>query len=316
MVEVAAESRVEPLELGGVAAQDDAEQPGQHPQLRELAGRRVLPPVEDLAGDPADLPVVGHLGEQRPVEVVGVAEVVAEPVGQRLAVERTHGGRLLGGLAVSGRRPSRPGGSAAAMAVGDGWCGVRGATGGGARAVAARRRTEAARAWSRWRSHALGRAAGTTRGRADADGCRRTTGAGRAAAARAPRRAGRADPAAARDHHGAVTARALCRPIVESPTGGPPGLVAAWAGERAAEAGRQPRPRDDRRVPRLRQGGLGAAAQRGQRAGAGRRPGRRPPRRCSARHTRGSGSSSRPVASRCAATTATTCSARTRRSPS
>ena len=90
MVEVAAEGGVEALELGGVTAQHDAEQAGQQPQLRELARVGVLPPLEDLAGDPADLPVVGHLGEQRPVEVVGVAEVVAEPVGQRLAVEGTH----------------------------------------------------------------------------------------------------------------------------------------------------------------------------------------------------------------------------------
>ena len=92
MVEVAAEARVEALELRGVAAQHDPEQPGQHPQLGELPGRRVLPAREDLAGDALDLPVVGHPREQRTVEVVGVAEVVAEAVGQRRAVEGTHAG--------------------------------------------------------------------------------------------------------------------------------------------------------------------------------------------------------------------------------
>ena len=43
VVEVAAERGVEALELGGVTAQHDAEQPGQHPQLRELPGGGVLP---------------------------------------------------------------------------------------------------------------------------------------------------------------------------------------------------------------------------------------------------------------------------------
>ena len=43
VVEVAAQGRVEALELGRVAAQHDAEQPGQHAQLRDLAGRGVLP---------------------------------------------------------------------------------------------------------------------------------------------------------------------------------------------------------------------------------------------------------------------------------
>ena len=77
---------------------------------------------------------------------------------------------------------------------------------------------------------------------------------------------------------------ALCRPIVEVfHSGCTPGLVAAWAGERAAEAGRQPGPRDDRRVPRLRQGGLGAPAQRGQRPGPRRGPGRRAPGRAQRR---------------------------------
>ena len=119
VVEVPAERRVEALELGGVAAQHDAEQPRQHPQLGELAGGRVLPPVEDLAGHPADLPVVGHLGEQRAVEVVGVAEVVAEPVGQRVAVEGTHGGRLLVRLGrLRGRRTSPTGLGAGRPGVG------------------------------------------------------------------------------------------------------------------------------------------------------------------------------------------------------
>ena len=176
-VEVAPEAGVEPLELGGVAAQDDAEQPGEQAQLGELPGRGVLPALEELAGQAADLPVVGHLGEEDRVEVVAVAEVRPEAVGERVAV-----------LGVPVHRPT-----------------VARSAGG-----SQTRRTPA------WR-------------------------------------------------------------------GSPAPTVAAWRGERRAEAGRQPRPRDDRRVPRLREGGLGPPRAHGHRAGPRRRLGRAAPRRAQRR---------------------------------
>ena len=65
----------------------------------------------------------------------------------------------------------------------------------------------------------------------------------------------------------------------QAPTSGRLGLavVAAWPGERAAEAGRQPRPGDDRRVPGLRARRMGAATPRGDRPVPVRRPGGGPP---------------------------------------
>ena len=102
---------------------------------------------------------------------------------------------------------------------------------------------------------------------------------------RAPRRRptrcrlSRSRPPSRAPRRGRDRASALCRPIVRvfHRDGPDPSPMAAWAGERAAEAGRQPRPRDDRRVPRLRQGGLGPPAQPGQRPVAGRGPRRRAP---------------------------------------
>ena len=189
--------------------------------------RGVLPPVEDLAGDPPDVPVVGHLGEQHGVEVVASWPKCARNWSASVSLVEAPIGDLLLAASSGGVSawPPLPGlvrvGSA--LGVGSGWRSWLGAAHGGATAVARRRsgdgvglgttRTTGRR---RARGHRGGRGADGRRSLARGRG-RRAPASGAAPGAVLPDRPG--DARRAHDGHRpddddmAVAARALCRPI-------------------------------------------------------------------------------------------------------
>ncbi len=79
-VGAAAETGIEPLQLGCLPAEDQAEHTREQPELHHPTRRCVFPPGADRPDRTSSLPVVGHGPNQVPVEMLRVTGVPAHPV--------------------------------------------------------------------------------------------------------------------------------------------------------------------------------------------------------------------------------------------